>query len=65
METTFSDGLLLWIEIENTYVRHSRAGGNLGPDLSEIFSYFKLLDSRLRGNDGIGTFPLNLPYTRF
>ena len=35
--------------------RHVRAGGNPSPDLSGIFRGcrdFKLLDSRLRGNDG-------------
>ena len=35
--------------------RHSRAGGNLDLSISGIFKDFcnlKLLDSRLRGNDG-------------
>ena len=31
----------------------------------KVNRYFKLLDSRLRGNDGIGAFHLHLPYTRF
>ncbi|ARB71900.1 hypothetical protein A6J50_12215 [Neisseria meningitidis] len=37
-------------------IRHSRAGGNLGLNLSEIFRdshHFKFLDSRLCGNDAV------------
>lgn len=37
-------------------IRHSRAGGNLGLNLSEIFRdsrHFKFLNSRLRGNDAV------------
>ena len=39
--------------------RHSRAGGNPDLGISEIFQdccNFKLLDSRLRGNDGLWGF---------
>jgi len=48
---------------EKSLFRHSRAGGNLGLDLSEMFKvnrYFKLLDSRLRGNDDMNVFNFNL-----
>ena len=41
---------------EKALCRHSRAGGNLDFDLSEMFKvnrYFKLLDSRLRENDTV------------
>ncbi|WP_308185027.1 hypothetical protein [Neisseria polysaccharea] len=47
--------------------RHSRAGGNPDFDLLEMFKvnrYFKLPDSRLRGNDGIGTFSILIYYNR-
>ena len=43
--------------------RHSRAGGNPDLDLSKMFKvnrYFKLPDSRLRGNDDINVFNFNL-----
>ncbi|MCL5699762.1 hypothetical protein M5Z67_10955, partial [Neisseria meningitidis] len=49
--------------------RHSRAGGN--PDLSarKLIGYngflrFYVLDSRLRGNDGIGLSAFHLPPSR-
>ena len=48
---------------EKSLFRHSRAGGNLGLDLSEMFKvnrYFKLLDSRLSGNDDMNVFNFNL-----
>ena len=44
-----------------SYDRHSRAGGNSDLCISEIFKDYcksKLLDSRLRGNDG-GRFGLH------
>ena len=47
---------------EKTLCCHSRAGGNPDFDLSEMFKvnrYFKLLDSRLRGNDDISIFYFN------
>ena len=43
--------------------RHSRAGGNPDPCISEIFKDYcksKLLDSRLRGNDALDFFVPNL-----
>lgn len=43
--------------------RHSRVGGNPDLDLSKMFKvnrYFKLLDSRLRGNDDMSIFNFNL-----
>lgn len=43
--------------------RHSRTGGNPGLCISGIFKDFcnlKLLDSRLRGNDGLDFFVSNL-----
>ncbi|EEZ74253.1 hypothetical protein NEILACOT_05732, partial [Neisseria lactamica ATCC 23970] len=50
----------------NLETRHSRAGGN--PDLSvqKLIGYngflrFRILDSRLRGNDGIGLSAFHLP----
>ena len=48
---------------EKFLCRHSRAGGNPDFDLSEMFKvnrYFKLLDSRLRGNDDMNVFNFNL-----
>ena len=48
---------------EKALCRHSRAGGNPDFDLSEMFKvnrYFKLLDSRLRGNDDMNVFNFNL-----
>ncbi|WP_308018591.1 hypothetical protein [Neisseria bergeri] len=47
---------------EKSLYRHSRAGGNPDLDLSKIFKvnrYFKLPDSRLRGNDEISIFYFN------
>ena len=41
---------------QKTLICHSRVGGNLGLNLSEIFRdsrNFKFLDSRLRGNDAV------------
>ena len=48
---------------EKSLCRHSRVGGNPDFDLSEMFKvnrYFKLLDSRLRGNDDMNVFNFNL-----
>ncbi|HGO6979366.1 TPA: hypothetical protein ACLARG_001725 [Neisseria meningitidis] len=48
---------------EKPLCRHSRAGGNPDFDLLEMFKvnrYFKLLDSRLRGNDDMNVFSFNL-----
>ncbi len=48
---------------EKSLYRHSRAGGNPDLDLSKMFKvnrYFKLLDSRLRGNDDMNVFNFNL-----
>ena len=44
---------------EKSLFCHSRAGGNPDLDLSKMFKvnrYFKLLDSRLRGNDDMNVF---------
>ena len=48
---------------EKSLYRHSRAGGNPDFDLLEMFKvnrYFKLPDSRLRGNDDRDVFNFNL-----
>ncbi|HEZ3577366.1 TPA: hypothetical protein ACXIO5_000582 [Neisseria meningitidis] len=48
---------------EKPLCRHSRAGGNPDFDLLEMFKvnrYFKLPDSRLRGNDDRDVFNFNL-----
>ncbi|WP_154070696.1 hypothetical protein [Neisseria meningitidis] len=48
---------------EKPLCRHSRAGGNPDFDLLEMFKvnrYFKLPDSRLRGNDDMDVFNFNL-----
>ncbi|WP_186004750.1 hypothetical protein [Neisseria meningitidis] len=48
---------------EKPLCRHSRAGGNLEPDLLEMFKvnrYFKLPDSCFRGNGDMTVFNFNL-----